>query len=259
MKKLVLTGIALTALLAGSAAAADLAVEAPAYRIPPRPLWSWSGLYMGINGGYSMGKADVTQTVAIVPGTTSASFTNTIAPAGGLLGGQVGFNWQTGPVVWGIEADFQGASQSDTTAPPLTALATTAYEKIKWFGTARGRVGWANDGLMLYVTAGGAWARIDEADTVIIAPPGTAGANTFSNTRSGFVGGAGIEIRLWWAWTAKVEYLHMDLGGMTNAGLIPPPIGPFTVATTTGRIRDNIVRVGLNWQFGGAGQRWFGN
>jgi len=103
MKRFLLAGVMLAA-LGGAASAADLAVKAP--YAPPVPLWSWTGFYVGINGGYSSGADDYTQSIVIGPPpvTTIASFSNnTINPRGGLFGGQIGFNYQTGPVVLGVE------------------------------------------------------------------------------------------------------------------------------------------------------------
>src|SRR5205085_12138898 len=118
MKKLVFAGVLLTA-LGGVASAADIPVKAPYRAPPPVPAWSWSGFYLGINGGYSVGTDDFNQVLTVVPGAGGLLFTssapNTIAPKGGFFGGQVGFNWQTGPVVFGVEADWQGASQTSTT------------------------------------------------------------------------------------------------------------------------------------------------
>src|SRR5438067_1968412 len=278
MKKLSVACVALAALIAAPAIAAEKPVRAP-YRAPPPPpvpVWSWSGFYLGINGGYSVGTDDFNQTLVIVPAAPGLLFTssapNTIAPKGGFFGGQVGFNWQTGPVVFGVEADWQGASQTSTTTcgglcgnlviPGVVTIvgiadATSVYQKVKWFSTARARVGWANDGAMIYVTGGGAWMGIDSTESisfgVIPGLPVVTSAASFSDTKSGYSVGAGIEMRLWAGWTAKVEYLHLDVGGLTHT--FSP--GPFFVApggsltTTTGRIRDDIVRVGLNWKFGG--------
>jgi len=268
MKKLFLVSAALAALIAAPALAADLAVKARPYP-PPVPVWSWSGFYIGINGGYSVGTDDFTQTLFLAPGTTAASFTNnTIAPKGGLFGGQIGFNWQTGPVVWGVEADAQWARQTATACGSLVCFnetfagapglvltqATTVYQKLKWFSTARGRIGWANDGALIYITAGGAWAGIDETDTIFLSTPPTQVAS-FSRTASGVAYGAGIEMRLWAGWTAKVEYLHLDLSGATNTFALLPPVflAGSTLTTTTGRIRDDIFRVGLNYKFGWGG------
>src|SRR5690242_8853300 len=108
----ILTATALLALLGGSAMAADL--RAPVYKAPPPvPVWNWSGFYVGVNGGYSFGNDDVTQTVsqngvaAIVPEKV------VVAPKGGIFGGQAGYNWQVGSLVLGVEGDAQWAGQRD--------------------------------------------------------------------------------------------------------------------------------------------------
>jgi outer membrane immunogenic protein len=273
MKKSALAGVLLSGLLGGAAAAAELAVEPRAHPLPPPPpprVWSWSGFYMGVNGGYSTGADDYTQTTVLAPApvVTLGSFArNTNNPKGGLFGAQGGFNWQTGPVVWGLEGDLQGASQSATACGhlcfqsiPGAVLGTTVYQKLKWFNTARARVGYANGPTLFYITGGWAWAGLDETDTISAPPPLTQAAN-FSNRVSGSAVGAGAEVRLWWGWTGKLEYLHLELGGTTNTfALVPPVAAPGSSLTTiTGRIRDDIIRVGLNWQFGLMGQTgWSG-
>src|SRR5947209_1024252 len=119
MRKIVLATAVASALLGGAASAADLAVRRPLPQAVPVATWSWSGFYVGINGGYSVGTDDFTQVgIAgpLAPGLLLVSSSpNTIAPKGGFFGGQIGFNWQTGPVVWGVEADWQGARQTSTT------------------------------------------------------------------------------------------------------------------------------------------------
>jgi outer membrane immunogenic protein len=107
--------------LGGAASAADLAVGAPDRALVP--VWSWSGFYVGINGGYSVGTDDFTQAIA-TPSVLAISMvtTHTIAPKGGFFGLQGGFNWQTGPIVWGVEGDWQWASQSATVCGALVCL-----------------------------------------------------------------------------------------------------------------------------------------
>jgi len=143
MKKLLLAGVALAA-LGGVASAADLAVKAP--YAPPPALWSWTGFYVGINGGYSTGADDYTQSIVIGPPpvTTIASFSShSINPKGGLFGGQIGFNYQTGPVVWGVEGDWQWANQNNTACGMLcfNDLGHHRVPEVKSFATVRGRVG----------------------------------------------------------------------------------------------------------------------
>jgi outer membrane immunogenic protein len=107
------------------------------------------------------------------------------------------------------------------------------------------------EGAMIYATAGGAWLGINETDSfVVTGAPAFVG--TSSNTKSGYSVGGGIEMRLWANWTAKVEYLHIDVSGIST--VIPlTTVLPATLTTTTNRIRDDIVRIGLNWKFGGFG------
>jgi outer membrane immunogenic protein len=253
MKKIVLTAVALAALLGGSAMAADLST-APIYKAPPPvAVWSWTGFYIGVNGGYGFGSDDFTQSFT-QPGLPASSFgKNTVAPKGGLFGGQAGYNWQVGSVVLGVEADAQWADQHDTSCGFLCQRQTGATggilvtQKLKWFATARGRLGWANDGYLLYVTGGGAWGGIDENDTLIVVPGGTFGVSS-STTKSGWTAGGGIEARLWGNWTGKFEYLHMDLGNTTSV-FVPDPTAGVTIVTTS-HIRDDLIRVGLNYKFG---------
>jgi len=184
------------------------------------------------------------------------------APKGEFLGLQGGYNYQTGPIVWGVEGDWQWANQSASScglgcvsttpiAPLLQSSSSLSVDQnVKWFGTARGRIGWTpSDGTMLYATAGGAWMGIEETDTVASMPPGGILSKTtasFSNTKSGYAAGGGAEFRLWGNWTGKVEYLHIDVGGTTSTG------GPntFVLTTATGRIKDDIVRLGVNYKLG---------
>jgi|SRR6266545_1660510 len=272
MKTILSAGTVAIALAAGTPSfAADLPFKAP----PPAvaPACAWCGVYVGINGGYSFGSDEFNQTLVIVPGPAGLVFNssspNKIAPKGGLFGGQVGYNWQTGPFVLGVEGDVQWADQTDTTCGGLcgntvvpgvvvvvgNSGATSVFQKVKWFSTARARVGWTNDSAMIYVTGGGAWMGVDETDSIsfgiIPGLPTVTSAASFSSTRSGFAVGAGIEMRLWPRWTAKAEYLHLDVNGTSNTFV--PAVGVFvlpggSLTTTTGRIRDDLVRVGLNYK-----------
>jgi outer membrane immunogenic protein len=255
MKKLILTGAALAALLGGSAMAADLPA-APIYKAPPPvAVWSWSGFYIGLNGGYSFGSDDFTQSLT-QPGIVANSFDkHTVAPRGGLFGGQAGYNWQVGSVVLGVEGDAQWADQRGTSCGLLCLNQTgqtagiTVTQKLKWFSTVRGRLGWAHDSYLLYVTGGGAWAGIEENDALVVSGGGggTFGASS-STTKSGWTAGAGIEAQLWGNWTGKLEYLHMDLGNMTTV-FVPAPAAGITILTTS-HIRDDLIRAGLNYKFG---------
>ncbi|HMG79885.1 MAG TPA: outer membrane beta-barrel protein [Xanthobacteraceae bacterium] len=259
MNRLLLAGISLVG-LSGVATAADMPLKAPPP--PPVPAWSWTGFYAGLNGGYSFGRDPFMQNDPDQGGLFSQT-PSMVTPRGGLFGGQLGYNWQLNHVVLGLEGDAQWAHQ-DSTSCAVTCFydnitneftASTMRQKLDWFATARARVGWANDGYLLYVTGGPAWGRVSETDTLnfeILAPA----AQSFARTLTGSAIGGGIEARVWGNWTAKVEYLHLNLGSMTNiANLTFQPVGPvaagpFTL-TTTSSVRDDIIRVGVNYKFAG--------
>jgi outer membrane immunogenic protein len=117
-------------------------------------------------------------------------------------------------------------------------------QRLDWLASARGRVGWANQGYLFYVTGGGAFGGVKETDSL----PGIPAAASFSQNRTGWTAGGGIEARLWGNWTGKLEYLHFDLGNMTNSFAFAA--GP-TALSTTSTVRDDVVRGGLNYKFGG--------
>jgi outer membrane immunogenic protein len=273
MKKFLLAGAALTALLGGSASAADLAVKARP--LPPVPVWSWTGFYVGINGGGSIAVNSHTfSNVSLPPFATGPlQFNESLhrALAGGLFGGQIGYNWQFGPNwVIGAEADWQWMNEKDDACVfgcganffGLTGTGTflTDSQKIKSLVTARARLGVTNGGWLWYVTGGGAWAKIDETmvltGTILPGVPGlssTIGA-AFSNTKGGWTVGGGVETSLWNSgWSAKLEYLYADFGTITNSFATPATFTIFGASVTTSsyHLQDHIIRVGINYRFGG--------
>jgi outer membrane immunogenic protein len=184
--RLIHIGLAIAALLAVPVAAqsADLG-PAPSYKAPAyvAPSYAtWSGFYVGINGGYGTGKAEAAGT--------------SVDPKGFLAGGTIGYNLQTGVWVWGIEGDFDYSAMKDSDAGVDT--------KVPWFATVRGRIGYAGWGnLMPYITGGAAIAKL-EVDA------GAAGSD--SDTRVGWTLGAGLEYAMFSNWSVKLEYLYADLG-----------------------------------------------
>ena len=210
MKRTISTGIAIAALLglAGTASAADMArqmpVKAPAY---VAPYYNWTGFYAGINGGGGWGS------------------TGNIDSSGGIFGGQLGYNWQSGQAVFGIETDLQwsGIDGSGTVG------ATTVSGGSDWFGTVRGRIGYAWDRTLLYATGGLAYGNVNVSSPF----------QNVDTTKTGWALGGGVEFALAGPWTAKVEYLHIDLG--TQSILTP--------ASTNFDVNADIVRAGLNYRF----------
>jgi outer membrane immunogenic protein len=143
-----------------------------------------------------------------------------LRPQGVFGGAQFGYNWQAAPnLVLGIETDIQASAQTDsTTCVDLCVLPsggssgifTQVTQKLPWFGTLRARLGWTNGPTLYYVTGGWAYGEV-KTDYAVGNAPGT-DAHSFSHTKSGWTIGGGIETQLVGNWTAKVEYLYIDLG-----------------------------------------------
>jgi outer membrane immunogenic protein len=259
MKRLIVGSIALgLSLGSGVAMAADMAVKAPVYKAPvAAPVYNWTGFYIGANLGYSFGNQSTNWTAAGLPiGSTSSRMD-------GILGGlQAGYNWQSGSLVLGLEADIQGTGQQGTatigdpvtTDPcaPIAACPTTTIvplsnqEKLPWFGTVRGRLGFTpTDRGLIYATGGLAYGEIESNGSVSFG--GATATGSTNTTQAGWTVGGGVEWALWDNnWTGKVEYLYVDLGTVNNAFT---GIAPLTPITTSAHITDNIVRAGLNYHF----------
>ena len=244
MKKLLLATTAFVVLAVGSASAADLR---PAYKSapPPPPVYTWTGLYWGVNVGYSWGHAKDEVTLLGV-GTFSES-----QKVDGIVGGfQSGYNYQFGQWVLGLETDIQASGQKGGTTLQISALPVTTLttdHKLSWFGTSRSRLGvlWTPN-VLLYGTAGVAYGQVK--DTATITAPGASVVGTFKDVKAGWTAGAGVEGTIGGGWTAKLEYLYIDLG-KTEQTLGTPALGQ--VISETRRFTDNIVRVGFNYRWGG--------
>jgi len=228
--KMIRTGIVAAALMAMpfAAQAADLPQPyTPPYKaapyVAPAPVFSWTGFYLGINGGYAWGSADW----------SGGAGTFSMDPNGWLIGATLGYNLQTGNWVWGIEGDIDYASiKADDSA---TCSNPTCTSELTWFGTVRGRIGyagWAN--WMPYFTGGAAFGNVDTSTA-----SGSAG-----NTNVGWTVGAGVEYAFLNNWSAKLEYLYVDLGTASCAAATCGVATDIDVGLTA-----NIVRAGLNYRF----------
>ena len=284
MKTSLLRGVALAVLANGTALAADLPVKAPPLAAP---VLSWTGFYAGINAGGGIGVNSDRQSASFASPALGAngllSTADKHASPGALVGGQIGYNWQL-PSRWvaGLEADWQWTSQKNTSAactPPATVGFFGAgangfgyclgdENKLTNFGTARARGGVLINDTLWYATGGAAWGTVKDNFTfngsanpvifpVALQPgPFLPSGASFGTTRVGWTLGAGVETKLDSRWSAKIEYLYVNLGSVTETFGIPinPAFGaPFTAgtatATRTSHIADNIVRVGLNYHF----------
>lgn len=243
MKKVLLLA-ATAAFMATPVLAAELPLKAPP--APPLPVCVWCGFYIGANVGGSWGNSHSSFDAPGFP----AFFTDTTHPDGVIGGGQLGYNWQSNNWVFGIETDIQGSGQRDSLTlaaigTPLGGISLVQTDKETWFGTTRGRLGFAPSGAnwLLYGTGGAAYGNVNSAFT-LTTPIGTATVSD-SATRFGWTAGAGLEYMFIPSWSFKIEYLYMDLG-TANFGL------PFGI-TQHLRFQDNIARVGIDYHFGGNG------
>jgi len=249
-KFLATTALALLSL--GSAYAADLRPAARSAPPPPPPVYSWTGLYWGVNVGYSWGEARNEATLQTAPAVFSTASAS--RKVDGVIGGfQSGYNYQFGNWVFGGESDFQASGQKGSEVfqiaggVPPTFLSTE--HKLKWLGTSRTRLGvlWTPSTL-LYGTAGVAYGQVKE-DGIITRGAQSASLN-FSDWKAGWTAGAGVETTVGNGWSAKLEYLYVDLG-KSESTIATPGLG--SLAATSRRFTDNIVRVGFNYKWGGAG------
>ncbi len=210
-----LLGLTLTSALALTANAADIYRgglkdgPAPVYA----PVQSWTGLYVGVNGGYGWASGD----------------NNGFSPSGGFAGGQVGYNWQGvlglgSPWVLGIEADLQGSGISDSSDGVEVSL--------NYFGTVRGRLGYAIDRTLLYVTGGLAYGEVEAK----------AGPDSVSDTQTGYVIGGGVEYKLNPAWSLKGEYQFISLDANDTVGSLK--------GDNSDRSEVHTLRLGLNYHVG---------
>jgi outer membrane immunogenic protein len=157
----------------------------------------------------------------------------------GAIGGvQTGYNYQFGAWVWGLETDFQASGQKGgstfTGVLPLTSITTD--DKLDWFGTVRGRLGvLATPNVLFYGTGGAAYGLVKNSATITVA--GLSAVASSSDLRAGWTAGGGVEGALGGGWSAKLEYLYMDLGRTerTFSGL-----GLGTIATESRETTDNI-------------------
>ncbi len=263
-----LAGAVFTLAVSGLAFASDMAVKMPVKAPPPAPPpvpYIWTGFYGGLNVGWSWGHSkngfDFSEVSVSVPG----RFSDITHPNGAVGGVQFGYNWQATPTwILGFETDIQLTGERDSTTlqgvlspqPILDTLMLSHTESLDWFGTVRGRLGytiWPT--AILYATGGLAYGRLKESAGGMVSvitrgipqPPIPISSTSWSSTKTGWTVGGGIEgvmpnSRVTW----KFEYLYIDLDGATYT--LQPSTFPNPAFIST-RFSDNIVRVGLNYQF----------
>jgi outer membrane immunogenic protein len=266
MKRMLIGIAAVISLFATSAFAADLPMrtytKAPAY---VEPVYNWTGFYIGGNVGYSWGRSSDTSTLTNAAGTVLLTSTDRTDLNGIVGGGQIGYNWQMQNWLWGLEADIQGTDEKGSRtftcplgiclapgflAPNGGTVPATLSQKIDWFGTVRGRAGvLVTPTVLLYGTGGLAYGEVKSSEAIGLVP------SLFSTTAThvGWTVGAGIEGAIGGNWTAKLEYLYIDLGRASGSFLTTSAAfaGGVITSNFSSRITDNVLRVGVNYRFGG--------
>lgn len=222
-------GVAAFALLAMAGTAEAQARRARAQVVTERPVHQWTGFYIGGNIGY--GVAGLTDSAPLAVTTNMT----------GMIGGvQAGYNYQINSIVVGIEADIQASGQSATYTRNLPIIGDlTVDHRIPYFGTVRGKLGYAFDCgcVWAYGTLGWAYGAYH--------PSVSALGVTLSGdyTRSALAVGAGVEWMVGRNWSAKLEALYMDTGDIGSAASFP------VIGQVHMRVRDAITRIGLNYHF----------
>lgn len=251
MKTAATVAIAIASIVIGKAHAADMS-PTPAPAVAPPVTYgsyapgaygnyNWSGIYLGGNGGYSWNAGG--SSFAVSNGLTAG-----LGDLGGwVFGGQIGYNWQIGSFVVGLEGDLQWSGERSTiTAVCGTGCTITGLDQIDAFATLRARAGIAFDSVLVYGTAGGAWMN-GSANVNASAAGGSVGVN-LSGSNMGWTAGGGIEVALMSNWTAKLEYLYIDTGSLSSTAIVPATLGGGTI-TGTAALRDSILRIGFNYRF----------
>jgi iron complex outermembrane receptor protein len=246
-------------------ASAPLLLKAP---IPAA--WTWSGLYVGGTIGYGAGKSNTDTTFSDPVSGAQLFATTTSRRLDGAIGGaQAGYNWLAGGMLLaGVEGDLNYAGQRakfNALCPgavcnpnligvvddPSVIAQFEQGQKLEWFATLRGRLGVvATPDAIAYVTGGLAVGEVMTAGTVLGFDGNGNPVNTIvssHNTKAGLAVGGGIEGRLAGNWTAKIEYLYLDLG--TVAVIPAPALNSTTAVAFNSRITDNLLRVGVNYKF----------
>jgi iron complex outermembrane recepter protein len=254
----------------GAVYAANAGSKTPMlFKAPALAAWTWAGPYVGGTIGYSAGKSK-TDTLFSDPGSGAELFAASASRRldGAIGGAQAGYNWLAGIWLAGVEGDLNYSGQRSklnavcpgeicnaaligVIGDPSVIANFEDGQKLEWFATLRGRLGMTvTPDATAYVTGGLAVGEVMTAGTVFGFDGDGNPVNTIvssHNTKAGYAVGGGIEGRLIGNWTAKIEYLYLDLGTVTTT---PAPTPNSTTAVSfNSRVTDNLLRVGVNYKF----------
>jgi outer membrane immunogenic protein len=245
----------------------SLCISSTAFASEPYARYNWAGLYVGVNGGYGWGR-NTGGGYSSFQDNGIGGLANFFGGGGnvlpnlssdGFLGGaQVGYNWHASPmVVYGVVADVQAADISDSGANNVSIgnfanITQSKSVRTDWFGTVRGKLGFAANNFLIYGTGGLAYGRV-EARTSFDNPSFGGGALVFAGSKSrvnaGWALGGGFEWGISPNWTVGAEYLHINLGDLTVTERRVS--GPANASTFTSKseFRHDILRLTVNYRF----------
>jgi outer membrane immunogenic protein len=262
MKKVILAAAAASILFTGAASAADMAVKA---RPAPLPVavYNWTGFYIGAHGGGGWAQGDsYTDPIPSPAAWNRAADVFGLDGSGALAGVHAGYNWQVAPTwLLGVEADWTWTDINAAQSLPIRNPAgvpfpgvnlTTMSRDIEWLASIRGRAGWVNNNLLLYVTGGVAWGEVNYLGTTPSIPAGTVWAANYKKTEIGYVVGAGAEFAITPNLLLRAEYLYYRLEGdsvVTNG--VPNNFPGFQMGYNWNDVDIHTGRVGLSYKFGG--------
>jgi outer membrane immunogenic protein len=231
---------ALSVIAIGAAAPADAAdIRLPVKAQPAfvHTFYNWTGFYVGAHVGY--GWADFTGVDPIV-----GLLSDSASASGFIYGGQIGFNYQMGSWVFGIEGDFSFGDIKETQDFPgfLGLALATGEAKVDRIITVAARIGYAFDRTLLYAKLGGAWTHEEYTFSVpLLGATASAGVD-----RTGWLIGFGVEYAFLGNWTAKLEYNYMDMGSKDVAFTV---VGPIAVTVANVDLTVQTVKAGINYRF----------
>jgi outer membrane immunogenic protein len=234
---------------------------------PAAASYNWTGFYVGLNTGLAIDNsgytlrpsgAYVTDT-AFSPYNSERTDSDSLRKAAFTIGGQLGYNYQVGSFVFGFETDFNynGTDDASYVNRPLLPHPTfdgnfvhTVKQQVDYFGTVRARFGFTPaDRFLLYGTGGLAYGDVSSGSTIAFTSTGDKYTGSTSGVRAGWTLGAGSEYAFTNNWSAKFEYLYIDLGSRSYTCAVRPGLGSAYTYTADLDTTQHVIRVGLNYKF----------
>lgn len=274
MKRMILGGVAISALLIAAplsiANAADMPVKAPPMAPVVAPVYSWTGFYIGGDAGLALenasGTSNFIDTYAAPPDIYNPQ-SNSLHDVGFLAGGEIGYNWQVDPNwMLGVEGDwdwlrtsYNFCRQTNINSLPCTDNDLgfeTIGSQTNWLATARARVGVTMGWIMVYGTGGAAWGSVATTESLSCLVEGCgssslklAASSTVTQIKTGWTAGVGVEGMLDAHWSVKAEFLYVDLGNFSDTFTTVGTAGYTQSVAFSRDERFDIIRGGLNYRF----------